>query len=198
MKLIGKGAEAELLEAKFLKSSVVVKDRIEKKYRIKEIDVPLRKKRTRTEARLLSFAKKANVLVPQVIELGEFEITMNLIEGKLLRDSKITSRLAKLAGIYLARLHNFGINHGDYTPANLIVDSKGELFVIDFGLGSLSKDLEDEAVDILLMKKGLGDKKQFGEFLKGYESERKEFKNVMRQLAEVEKRGRYVVRAMQG
>ena len=198
MKLIGKGAEAELRSAKFLGDEVVVKDRIEKKYRIKEIDVPLRKKRTRIEARLLSAAKRARVLVPLIYGLGEFEITMTRIGGKLLRDSEITPKILKLSGIYLARLHNSSIIHGDYTPANLMVDSKGDLFVIDFGLGSFSKDLEDKAVDILLMKKALGDKKQYSEFLKGYESESNAYGRVMGQLAEVEKRGRYVVRAMQG
>ncbi len=198
MRLIGKGAEAELREGRFITEGVVVKNRIEKKYRIKEIDVPLRKKRTKIEARLLSAAKKARVKVPLIYGLGEFEITMMRIEGKLLRDARATPLLLKLAGTYLARLHNLSIIHGDYTPANLMVDSKGELFVIDFGLGSFSKDLEDKAVDILLMKKALGDEKQYRTFLKGYETESKEFGRVMGQLTEVEKRGRYVVRAMQG
>jgi Kae1-associated kinase Bud32 len=197
MKLIGKGAEAELRVAKFLGEDSVVKDRVGKKYRIKEIDVPLRKKRTRTEARLLVAAKKAGVKVPIIYGLDEFSITINRIDGKLLRDSRTTEKLLGLAGRYLARLHNADIIHGDYTMANLMVDSKGELYVIDFGLGSLSKDLEDKAVDLLLMKKSLGNKRMYGEFLSGYNGESREFGKVMRQLAEVEKRGRYVVRAMQ-
>ncbi|MFH1470307.1 MAG: KEOPS complex kinase/ATPase Bud32 [Candidatus Micrarchaeota archaeon] len=198
MALVGKGAEAELREAKFANEDAVVKDRIEKKYRIREIDVPLRKRRTKIEARLLSASKKSGVRTPLIRELSEFGIVMERIDGKLLRDLEHDSKLLKLAGIYLARLHNSDIIHGDYTPANLMVDSNGELFVIDFGLGSFSKDLEDKAVDILLMKKALGSKAQYGQFLKGYEKESKEFEKVMNQLAEVEKRGRYVVRAMQG
>ncbi len=198
MKLIGKGAEAELREARFLGEEAVAKDRIEKKYRVREIDVPLRKKRTRIEARLLSAAKKAGVKTPLIRELGEFEITMTRIEGRLLGDSRMNPKLLKLAGIYLARLHNSDIIHGDYTPANLMVDSRGNLFVIDFGLGSFSKDLEDRAVDILLMKKALGNKKQYADFLKGYKRESKGHERILNQLLEVEKRGRYVVRAMQG
>lgn len=198
MTLVGKGAEAELHSKEFLGREVVVKERKEKKYRIKEIDVPLRKKRTRTEAKLLVASKKALVKVPTINELKEFEISMNKIDGKLLRDAKITPSLLSLAGAYLARLHNSGIIHGDYTTANLMVDSKGTLFVIDFGLGSVSKDLEDKAVDVLLFKKSLGDKRKFESFLKGYKKESKEFEKTMGQLKEVEKRGRYVVRAMQG
>jgi N6-L-threonylcarbamoyladenine synthase/protein kinase Bud32 len=198
MGLIGKGAEAELYSKKFLEREIVAKERREKKYRIKEIDVPLRKKRTRTEAKLLAAAKKALVAVPVIYELNEFDISMNRINGKLLRDVKLTQKLLVLAGIYLARLHNSSIIHGDYTTANIMVDSKGKLFVIDFGLGSFSKDSEDKAVDVLLFKKSLGDKKQFESFLTGYRKESKEFEKTMGQLREVEKRGRYVVRAMQG
>ncbi len=197
MKLIGKGAEAELYLAELAGKEIVLKDRIEKRYRIKEIDVPLRKKRTRIEARLLSLAKKAGVRVPSVSELTEFRIGMSRIDGKLLRDVKQTAKLLELSGRYLARLHSAGIVHGDYTPANLMVDSEGDLFVIDFGLGSVSKDLEDKAVDILLMKKALGNKKLYESFIRGYAAESAEFEGVMHQLAEVEKRGRYVVRAMQ-
>ena len=198
MKLIGKGAEAELYLDKFLTREIVVKDRKEKKYRIKEIDVPLRKRRTRNEARLLALAKKALVKVPIVHELGEFKITINRIKGKLLRDSKTTSELLRTAGEYLARLHLAGITHGDYTTANLMVDERGRLHVIDFGLGSFSRDLEDKAIDVLLMKKSLGDEKKYKQFLSGYKIKNKDYSRILKQLEEVERRGRYVVRAMQG
>jgi Kae1-associated kinase Bud32 len=198
MGLVGKGAEAELRDSELAGTPGVLKDRIKKKYRIPQIDIPLRRKRTRTEAKLLSLAKKALVKVPLILMLSEFGVTMSKIDGKLLRDVKLTSKLLRTAGEYLGRLHSAGIVHGDYTPANLMVDGKGELYVIDFGLGSLSNDLEDKAVDILLMKKSLGSTKDFSAFLGGYKKENAESAKVLGQLAEVEKRGRYVVRAMQG
>ncbi|MFH1448498.1 MAG: KEOPS complex kinase/ATPase Bud32 [Candidatus Micrarchaeota archaeon] len=198
MKSIGKGAEAELYKSNFLGKGIVVKERICKKYRIMEIDVPLRRTRTKNEARLLSAAKKAMVPVPTIYEIGTYNIFMSRIDGKLLRDLRTTPFLLRKAGEYLARLHKSNIVHGDYTTANLMVDSDGKLYVIDFGLGSLSKDLEDKAVDILLMKKSLDNRVWYREFLKGYARGNREYRAVLKQLEEVERRGRYVVRAMQG
>ncbi len=52
MKLIGKGAEADI----YLRSGRVVKERISKAYRVRELDEVLRKTRTKREARLISLA----------------------------------------------------------------------------------------------------------------------------------------------
>ncbi len=197
MKPIGKGAEAELFRSRFLSKETVVKKRIEKAYRIKQIDCPLRKRRTKTEARLLSAAKKAGVRVPVVYGVDEFQIVMDEIKGKLLRDKEPKPQDIRKAGEYLALLHAADIVHGDYTLANLMVDQKGILYVIDFGLGQLSTDDEDKAVDILLMKKSMGNKKLYSYFLRGYRNYNLDHPKVLRKLEDVEKRGRYVVRAMQ-
>ena len=49
MKLIAKGAEAEL----FLDKDKIIKKRISKRYRTKELDIPLRKNRKRREAKVI-------------------------------------------------------------------------------------------------------------------------------------------------
>ncbi|MCX6778079.1 MAG: KEOPS complex kinase/ATPase Bud32 [Candidatus Micrarchaeota archaeon] len=200
MKLVGKGAEAELYEAEIIGKTAVIKDRIRKKYRIPQIDVELRKTRTKREAKLLTEAKIAGVRCPLVYQIGEFTITMSRIGGKLMKDSLKGRRLPgnlRTAGKYLALLHLAGIIHGDYTTANVMVDGT-EVTIIDFGLGSFSEDLEDKAVDVLLMKKSLGSKKLYAHFLSGYAKANPKSKKVLERLAEVERRGRYVVRAMQG
>src|SRR3989304_5614749 len=67
-------------------SRTVLKKRVKKSYRIKEIDDKLRFERTRKEAKLLSQAKRAGVNTPLVIETGKDFIEMSKIEGKVLRD----------------------------------------------------------------------------------------------------------------
>ena len=48
MKLIAQGAEAKI----FKKKDSILKDRIKKSYRLPQIDIKLRKSRTRSEAKI--------------------------------------------------------------------------------------------------------------------------------------------------
>ena len=77
-----RGAEAMVRKTLLLGKDVVVKERIKKTYRIKEIDEKLRRERTRAEARLLHKAKLAGVDCPTVFEVEEFAITMNFVDGE--------------------------------------------------------------------------------------------------------------------
>jgi len=178
-----RGAEAVVTKTSFLGKSAVVKDRIEKTYREKHLDDLLRKKRTRAEARLLHKAKKAGVPCPTVLCIDEFSITMCFLEGKR---PGMTREEAEKSGDYLAKLHNSGIIHGDYTPANLIKTRKG-LSVIDFGLGFFSTDIEDMAVDVFTMLKSISKKE---EFLKGYKKS-KRYSSVLKRVEDIRKRMRY-------
>jgi len=71
-----------------------------------------------------------------------------------------------------------------------------KIFFIDFGLGYISKKIEDKAVDIHLLKQALEAKHfknwevLFKSFLKGY-SKSKDYKEVIERLKKVEARGRY-------
>jgi N6-L-threonylcarbamoyladenine synthase/protein kinase Bud32 len=86
--LIAKGAEANIKESKWIDQPAIIKERIEKSYRITEIDKKIRKKRTKTEAKLLSEVKKLGVKSPILydIDLKEKTITMEKIEGTLIKD----------------------------------------------------------------------------------------------------------------
>lgn len=150
-----RGAEAVVSPSMFAGRNALVKERIGKKYRIREIDVPLRTLRTRSEARLLHRAKLAGVPCPTVFYVDKFELWMSRIDGKR---PEMDAALAKEAGRLLAKLHSAGIIHGDFTPANLLLSSKGgrrKLSVIDFGLGFSSMDLEDRAVDAFTFLKSV-------------------------------------------
>jgi len=195
--LLGKGAEAELRSAELLGLPVAVKDRIKKAYRIPELDIALRTSRTKQEARLLHAAKAA-LRCPVVYDIGEFDIKMSLYKGRLLRDAipklprKQLLTIMKAIGQDAARLHDSGIVHGDMTPANIMLIDNEPAW-IDFGLGEFSQRLEDKAVDVLLMKRGLADQPLFTAFLEGYKLSKKAAA-VLGRAGEIERRGRYVAR----
>ena len=189
-----KGAEATLSKTSFLGLPAVEKFRVEKKYRNPKLDAAIRSSRTKKEARLLEKAKAAGVLCPVVYRAGDFSICMKYLEGSMLyhelRSREISRKEISEAAKIIVKLHSSGIVHGDYTPANLMLIDN-EMAVIDFGLGSISNDDEDKATDIVMMKKALG--AQGGKFVSAY-ARQKGSRAVIRMVAEIEKRARYMER----
>ena len=122
-----KGAEAVVSFSKIIGIPVAVKNRIEKTYRVRQLDEKLRSERTRREARLLNKAKLAGVPCPTVLEVDSFSISMARISGKR-PDLDKNENAAKTAGLYLAKLHSADIIHGDFTPANLILSIEKIIF----------------------------------------------------------------------
>ena len=181
-----KGAEAIISFPKLLGKKVVVKDRAPKTYRAKALDENLRRTRTRSEARLLHKAKLAGVACPTVLCVDEFSLWLSFIKGKR---PTLNTALAKQAGEILANLHVVDIIHGDFTVANLLVN-KNSLYIIDFGLGFFSSDIEDKAVDVLTMLKLLQHDKLKNAFLDGYKKYEK-FNAVLSRIKIVESRVRY-------
>lgn len=194
MKILQQGAEAIL----YLDGNKVIKDRIKKNYRLKEIDEKLRKFRTKREAKIL---EKADINVPKVLklDLDNKKIEMEFIKGKLLKDClddlKNRNEVCKQIGEEIAKLHNQDIIHGDITTSNLILKDD-KVYFIDFGLGFFSNKFEDKAVDLHLLKQALESKhykhfkESFENVLKGYKKS-KDYKEVLDRLEKVEKRGRY-------
>lgn len=195
-KVIQQGAEAILIQ----KGDVVLKRRVEKGYRLKELDEKIRKLRTRGEAKILEKAAKL-IPVPAVkkVDEGKKEIDIEFIEGLKLSDNLDSmenwKEVCEAIGENIAKLHDEGIIHGDLTTSNMIW-SKGNLYFIDFGLGFQNGKVEDKAVDLYLIKEAL-EAKHFAKFeeyfkavLKGYGTS-KNHKEVLNRLEKVEKRGRY-------
>ncbi len=183
-----RGAEAVLTKKSLLGGACVVKARMVKGYRARELDEKLRQERTRSEARLLHKAKLAGVMCPTVLEIDDFSITMGFIDGER---PVMGAAEAREAGKILAKLHAADIIHGDYTPANLILESGGRrMFVIDFGLGFVSNDIEDKAVDVFTMMRAIGKDGKQDAFISGY-SDYAKSKSVLTRVKDVEKRVRY-------
>ena len=189
MELIARGAEAEVWKGKFLGIPAVFKRRVPKKYRLPELDREIRVRRTRREARLLVRAKEAGVNTPAVLYLRPAEIVMEYVEGSDLRTGNL--RDFELMGEYVALLHGEGMVHGDLTPANVL--KSRDLVFIDFGLGFFTRDVEDFAVDILVLKKTLlatGEEEKWVAFLRGYSWPMAE--RVLKRMEKVERRARYL------
>lgn len=202
-KILAQGAEAIIT----LDGNKIIKDRISKSYRLKELDDKIRRQRTQKEARIL-FKAKEIINVPKVFNTNrkgevndKFEIEMEFIDGDKLSEHlnnyhhekqfKIMNELGKEVG----KLHANNIIHGDLTTSNTIFKDE-KIFIIDFGLGFISHRLEDRAVDLHLIKQALEAKHfhnwedLFKNFLNGYKEYEKN-KEVLEQLKKVEGRGRY-------
>ena len=192
MKLIGKGAEAEL----YLDKNKVIKKRISKRYRIKELYIPLRKFRTRREAKVIKKLPK-EIPAPELLKMDDknMNIEMSLIKGDKVRDMLDKKlNICKDIGEKIAIMHNFGIIHGDLTTSNMIFNK--EVYFIDFGLSFFSQKIEDKAVDLHLLRQALESKhykvfdKAFKLVLKGYKRESENYEDIRHRLEKVEARGR--------
>lgn len=186
-----KGAESILTSLSFASFSALKKERIAKKYRNQKLDIKLRLERTRSEARLLSKCALAKIPTPIVLGVFEFSLILTKLIGKR---PKMTPSLCFDSGKILGQLHSLNIIHGDFTPANLIYGydsnfkTKKKLFVIDFGLGFISNEIEPKAVDYLSMKSQVS---HLEEFEKGYKSAFANFDSVLQKVRKIEDRVRY-------
>jgi len=201
--ILEKGAEANIYPGKWLNNDVIIKNRVSKSYRIPEIDLQLRKKRTKQESKLLGESKGCGVKTPLVYDVDKknFSIVMEKIPGKVVKDvldhadSRAISELCVEIGENLAKLHNCGIIHGDLTSSNLILRDESVYF-LDFGLGTISDLVEDKGVDLLVFKKAISgvhndiSDECMSSILKGYENAH-DFVAVTKKVAEIENRGRY-------
>jgi len=198
-KIISSGAEAVI----YLEGSNVVKKRVSKFYRLPELDRKIIRARTKSERKIL---KRAHEIIasPLPDDGTEFdEITMPFINGEKLSATlnsypqKKQEKILEQIGKKIAKLHDAGIVHGDLTTSNMILKN-GEVFLIDFGLGSFNGKYEQKGVDIHLLRQALeakhfkNYKKLFVSFKKGYENQNaSEAEKVFERLKVIEKRGRY-------
>ena len=95
-------------------------------------------------------------------------------------------------------MHKNGITHGDLTTSNFII-SKGNIFIIDFGLANRTLKSDDHAVDLRLFKEILNSahadifERAWSNFLSGYKSSvgKERFAKITNKVMIIESRGRY-------
>ena len=206
--ILRRGAEAVLYHGRWHDLYVVVKRRVTKSYRILNLDLKIRRFRTIHESNLLHEAKLAGVRTPLIysVDLDSTSIIMEYISGDRLKDvldsfkSSELNELSMRIGVLIGRLHRAGIVHGDLTTSNMILIPKGEICLLDFGLGEHSTGLEARGVDLHILRTILYSthytiaENSFQRILTGYREEmgREEAGPVVGRMDEISRRGRYV------
>ena len=202
MKLIKKGAEADIYQTKWQNSKAILKIRKIKNYRNPSLDSKIRKQRTIKESQILSQVKSFGIPTPLVyfVNLEKALIIMQEIPGKPVHDLpdlkiiELSKEIGKLVGI----LHKNGVMHGDLTTSNFIL-FKNIVFVIDFGLSQNTLKPEDHAVDLRLIKEILNSahakimEPAWKNFLIGYKSviNNTNYVKITKLVSDIESRGRY-------
>jgi TP53 regulating kinase-like protein len=205
-KLVYRGAEAEILRGDWQGLDAVYKVRKPLKYRLPVLDKAIRNQRTLREAEMIHQAKKAGVDSPHLyhVDPATDTLVMEFVSGDRLKDVIEAASPSELAGVFfmfgkdVAKLHGSGVMHGDLTTAN-VVKSGRRLVFVDFGLSLRSARLEDHAVDIRLIKETLVGahsgvaSEALDAFLNGYQTVvgAIRFRQVLRQVRNIERRGRY-------
>jgi TP53 regulating kinase-like protein len=202
MKILKKGAEADVYISSWNGKKSVLKIRKEKKYRNSSLDTRIRKQRTIREAQIVSHVKSFGISTPLIyfVNYKNFSIYMQYVKGKLIRDmdEKSIPKTCLQIGMIVGTLHQNGIMHGDLTTSNFILTSK-HLFLIDFGLANRTEKPDDHAVDLRLFKEILNSahanvmKKSWKNFITGYEKSvgKKHCKKILELVSVIESRGRY-------
>ncbi|MBU5558009.1 MAG: KEOPS complex kinase/ATPase Bud32 [Candidatus Aenigmatarchaeota archaeon] len=208
MEIVARGAEAVLKKDELDGETVLIKERIKKGYRIEQLDKQLRMERTVHESKLLGEARRAGVDTPKLLAIDEkgCKITMEWIEGQRLKEmlnsetnNEKIGNIAELVGNSVGRLHAAGITHGDLTTSNMII-SNGKIYFIDFGLGFFSSKAEDHGTDLAVFKEAVKATHfkhlnlVWDRFIKGYKQTNAQADAVLKALADIEKRGRYITR----
>jgi TP53 regulating kinase-like protein len=202
MKLIKKGAEADIYQSTWNNNNAIFKIRKIKNYRNLLLDSKIRKQRTLKESQILSQVKSFGIPTPLVyfVNLKKSLIIMQEIPGKPINDlsaSKIVE-LSKEIGKLVGMLHKNGVMHGDLTTSNFIL-FQNTVYVIDFGLSQNSIKPEDHAVDLRLIKEILNSahaqimKSSWKNFLIGYKSivGNTNYVKITNLVLDIESRGRY-------
>lgn len=201
MKLLKKGAEADIYLIDWKGKKTIKKIRKPKNYRNPKLDAKIRRQRTFREAQTISTVKSFGISSPLIyfVNPKESSIIMQYIPGKPvhdLSDKKIIS-CCKEIGKIVGTLHKNGMMHGDLTTSNFIL-FKERLFVIDFGLSQKTEKLEDCAVDLRLIKEILNSahakimESCWKNFLSGYKRVvGTTYNKTLHLVSVIESRGRY-------
>ena len=140
-KVLSQGAEGKIYIGEFLSKKCIVKERFEKKYRVKELDQKLTKNRMLNESRNICRASKLGINVPTLyfVDLIERKIFMEYLENccqlKVILQSiyskedispyeALLNKISTDLGQMISKLHSGDLIHGDLTPSNIILTVK--------------------------------------------------------------------------
>ncbi|BBG24218.1 Kae1-associated kinase Bud32 [Sulfuracidifex tepidarius] len=204
LKVLKRGAESIIYEGYFLGYRAIFKERRSKPYRDPSLDKKINTERTMMEAHFIYNALKIGVNTPAIFYIDKESNTLVLeyIDGVTVRETDCKDEVTRKMGEYIALLHMHGIAHGDVNPNNFIVNEKGELFLIDFGLAKRTDDIEDFGTDIEVFYRSLETMKPdvrdklISTFMEGYSdvAGKERAFSVLDAARRIRSRGRYVSR----
>ena len=162
--LLSQGAEGKIYLGEFLSKKCLIKERFEKKYRVKELDKKLTKNRMLNESRNIFRASKLGIKVPTLylVDLIERKIYMEYLENscqlKVILQSiyskedispykALLDKISQDLGTMISKLHSADLIHGDLTPSNIILKVKEDT----------GSDLLNNAEKIILENKNYDD-----------------------------------------
>ncbi len=161
-KVVHQGAEATVTSGSWMGKSAVLKMRRPRGYRTPHLDRKLTRQRLTVEARALGRLQYHELSAPSIIDLDLEQgwILMSKIEGMTLFDylnnkNNLVSEKIKSFGVIIRKLHEIGISHGDLTTHNVLIDSEGNLSLIDFGLAKIFPEVEHLGLDLQVLNECL-------------------------------------------
>ncbi|MBK64668.1 MAG: Kae1-associated kinase Bud32 [Euryarchaeota archaeon] len=161
-KVVHQGAEATVTSGSWMGKSAVLKMRRPRGYRTPHLDRKLTRQRLTVEARALGRLQYHELSAPSIIDLDLEQgwILMSKIEGITLFDylnnkNNLVSEKIKSFGVIIRKLHEIGISHGDLTTHNVLIDSEGNLSLIDFGLAKIFPEVEHLGLDLQVLNECL-------------------------------------------
>ncbi len=202
--MIYQGAEAKIIRSTYLDIDVICKKRVQKRYRIQQINDQLINSRTKEEAKLMGLARSQGVPVPIIYDIDIIKgiLTMSYIDGLRIKDmydglsKQERKQLCIIIGETIAQLHNKDIIHGDITTSNMI-HLDGKVYLIDFGLGEINPEVETKGVDLHVLMEAMESThsqhaSDFSFVLDGYKNiYTKNADEVIKKIDEIVRRGRY-------
>ncbi len=205
--LLAKGAEASIFCGSFLEKPIVLKHRLPKSYRLPKIDQTIRSQRLRAEARIMTMAWRSRVRVPVLlgIDFDKQTLLIEKIPGNILFSLMSPKYVTELKLIFedigkqVGLLHKNDIIHGDLTVFNIIIINNKTSWLIDFGLGQISMEIEKKADDLLTFYstlKAISSDHQalFKKFQLGYLQLYEKGKNTFEHMKKIQSRARYIAR----
>lgn len=195
------GTAAAFDETEKITEEMIVKERIQKNYRLPQIDAKLRKERTRNEVRMLTEARRCGIPTPIIYSVEDYAVKMERINGvplKFVIDEK--EEIAIRVGEIIGKLHANNIIHGDLTTSNIIAGGSDELHLlhlIDFGLSFSENSVESKGVDIHVLFQTFESSHKKPEKLKelfaqGYRKTYSGADEILKRAEEIKMRGRYI------
>ena len=200
-----RGAESRITMSEFHGRNVVLKERIRKKYRNRELDQFLRNFRARNEIIVMQRIQEESCPVPVIYDFNPsgptttFGTVPGMTLAKFLRENPdvLNKIIMKELGRLVSSFHRGNISHGDLTTSNIIIGIKNRPYFIDTSFGKTDCSLNDLAADLFLLRESLrslhmDDGSLFMEFTDSYSSGIENWQLISEEVEKIEGRRRYV------